>query len=122
MLKAIFIYERRQSELLPRLLELLFNSDKRFTGNGAEILNLIDIEKPKLVFFDFEKPIQNEEEISSFMSKLNPGIQLHVSIIRISPSNFILYKISWQKINRFFNDHFGHHGKGSGIKEAFMKR
>lgn len=122
MLKAIFIYEKRQRVLLPHFLELIFNSEKRIKADRIEILDLLRIEKPKLVFFDFENPMGNEGDINNFISQLSPEIQLNVSIIRISPSNFKLLRAAIQKIIHFFRDHFGHHGRGSGIKEAFVKR
>ncbi len=122
MLKAIFVYENRQSELLPRFLELFFNSQKGYMGNGGEVLNLIELEKPKLVFFDFEKTYESEGDIDYFLSNLNPEIQLHTSVIKISPANFIFYKVISQRISEFFKDHFGHHHKGSGIQEAYGKR
>ena len=122
MLKAVFVYEGYQSELLPRFLELIFNSNKITLENGLEVLELIKIEKPKLVYFDFAKLINNDGDLNDFLSNLGTDVQLHVSLIKISPANFIFYQVLSQKISEFFKDHFGHHHKGSGIQEAYGKR
>ena len=120
MLKVIFVYERQQSELFPKFLELLFESDKSFTGNGNEMLSYINAENPKLIFFDFENQPQSEKEVSKILSGLNPKLKLHISVIKISPANFLLFKFIRRKISRLFRKDSG--GRGSGMKEAFAKK
>ncbi len=122
MLKVVFVYESRQSELLPRFLELFFNSQKSTLESGSEVLELIKIEKPKLVFFDFAKSINKGGDLTESLLNFGIGVQFHVYLIKISPANFILYQVLFQKISEFFKDHFGHHHKGKGIQEAFGKR
>ncbi len=122
MLKVVFVYERQQSELLPRLLELLFNSQRGMTGNGKDVLALLNRESPKLAFFEFEKPSNLEGELNNFLKNLDENIRLRISFIKISPSNFFLFKIIREKILSSMKDRFSHHGKGRGIKEAFVKR
>ncbi|MCL5029565.1 MAG: hypothetical protein M1480_11185 [Bacteroidetes bacterium] len=122
MLKTIFIYERQQSGLIPKLLENIFASDKKFICTGTEAIDIIKNENPKLLFFDFDKSLAGESDILSFLNKYYVDIILNISIINISPSNITFYKTIHLKISNFFKKHFGPRDKNGGIKEAFVRR
>ena len=122
MLKALFVFERRQSELLPRLLEFLFNSKRGLNGSGKDVLELIKKENPKLAFFEFENPSNIEGSLDKFLANLDEDIQLNYSLIKISPANFFIIRIIYDGISGLTRHWFGHHRKGGGINEAFGKR
>ncbi len=122
MLKTIFIYERQQSGLIPKLLESIFTSDKKAICTGIEVSELIKNENPKLLFFDFEKSLSGEKDLLGFLEKYYADINLNVSVIKISPSNITIYKSILLKISSFVKKHFGPRGKNGGINEAYMRR
>ena len=122
MLKAIFVYERQQSELLPRLLEFLFNSKRGLNGSGKDVLELIKKENPKLAFFEFENPSNIEGSLDKFLANLDEDIQLNYSLIKICLANFFIFRIIYDGFSGFIKHRFGRHHKGGGIKEAFGKR
>ncbi len=122
MLKTIFIFERHQSGLIPKLLENIFASDKNVTCTGKEAIELIKNENPKFLFFDFNKSLDGEADIISFLQKYYIENILNISIINISPSNIILYKNISLRISDFFKKYFGPRGRNGGIKEAFVRR
>ena len=122
MLKTIFIYEKQQSGLIPKLLESIFASDRKCVCTGTEISELLQTENPKLLFFDFDKSFAGELDIINFLRKYYAEIILNISIINISLSNIIVYKSIHLRISEFFHKHFGPRGKSGGIKEAFVRR
>ena len=122
MLKTIFIYERQQSGIIPKLLESIFASNKKFVCSGTEITKLIKNENPKLLFFDFDKSLAGKLDIIIFLEKYYSDIILNISIINISLSNINVYKSIHLRISEFFHKHFGPRGKSGGIKEAIVRR
>ncbi len=122
MIKAVFVYERRQSELLPRLLEFLFSSKKGLKANGKEVFELIKKENPKLAFFEFENPSNVEGNFDRFLKSLDESILLHVSFIKVSPANFFLVKIVNDRISGFIKFLSRHQGNRHRMREAYGKR